>query len=408
MKTFSKNFALITVIFIPCYIFRFSLLGLKTNLFEILVLLSLLVSLLWGDLKKELVKKYLIMVGVMFLPLFVSLFTSHFSLDALGIVKGWFVIPMIFGGIILVNFKKDNISEISFALYLSLMIVAFMAVLQKVGVFSTLFYQRGDVSFNQYLEQGRLFGIFESPNYLAMYLTPMIFLSLPGLSLLKRNYSKTIFLCLYSLPLFSLFESGSRAGLIAFVISSLIFCLAYWLKLKKNNISNIFSLFLPVALILLNSVYFIFSLNYQTSRGGDLIRISIYKYSLQLLKTNWLLGIGLDNFQNKINTLSLGDATFQLNGLQYALHPHNLYLAFWLYLGILGILAFLIMLYIIIRNLFKTMTFASISMISALFAVLVHGFFDTTYFKNDLSTIFWLIIAFSIILSYDKQKTPNN
>ncbi|PIS07344.1 hypothetical protein COT78_04275, partial [Candidatus Berkelbacteria bacterium CG10_big_fil_rev_8_21_14_0_10_43_13] len=39
-----------------------------------------------------------------------------------------------------------------------------------------------------------------------------------------------------------------------------------------------------------------------------------------------------------------------------------------------------------------------VCLMMAMAAILIHGLFDTTYFKNDLSSIFWLIIALAEVL----------
>jgi len=39
-------------------------------------------------------------------------------------------------------------------------------------------------------------------------------------------------------------------------------------------------------------------------------------------------------------------------------------------------------------------------------AILVHGIVDTTYFKNDLSAIFWIILAMSVIIGV-RNGEPN-
>ena len=37
-------------------------------------------------------------------------------------------------------------------------------------------------------------------------------------------------------------------------------------------------------------------------------------------------------------------------------------------------------------------------------AILFHGLFDTTYLKNDLAAIFWLLIAVSLVLKKQNEK----
>ncbi len=85
------------------------------------------------------------------------------------------------------------------------------------------------------------------------------------------------------------------------------------------------------------------------------------------------------------------------------LHPHDLWLAMWSEVGLLGMLAFAAMLAILLwkgwrgfaaaGGLYRAVLWGT----SAGFvAVLVHGIFDTPYFKNDLSLEFWTLAALEV------------
>ncbi|MCK4891949.1 MAG: hypothetical protein KAS78_04730, partial [Candidatus Pacebacteria bacterium] len=79
--------------------------------------------------------------------------------------------------------------------------------------------------------------------------------------------------------------------------------------------------------------------------------------------------------------------------------PHNIFLAFYLQTGLIGFIGFVL----ILIWFFKRMNEAvprSYNIINALMLyVLIHGFVDTTYWKNDLSLMFWLIIGMSVVES---------
>ncbi|MEK7124040.1 MAG: hypothetical protein AAB851_04070, partial [Patescibacteria group bacterium] len=83
--------------------------------------------------------------------------------------------------------------------------------------------------------------------------------------------------------------------------------------------------------------------------------------------------------------------------------PHNLFLAFWLQTGIAGFCGLIL----IIFSFFKEKTAAlkqnggglfhhqnyNFWLAAAMSVILIHGLIDTPYFKNDLSALFWLILA---------------
>jgi O-antigen ligase len=114
----------------------------------------------------------------------------------------------------------------------------------------------------------------------------------------------------------------------------------------------------------------------------------IWKTSEKLIQDNYLWGIGPGNFQNKY----LEYQKFYPPYLEWAVpHPHNIFLAFWLYSGIIGFAGFLILLGFFFREFFAEQKSALKFMaLGIMLVILIHGLFDTTYFKNDLAVFFWL------------------
>lgn len=404
-KNLIKFFVLISVFLIPFYFFRFSIAGVPTNIFEVFVVVSFLFTLI--DFSCSLTirdpKKISYWFSIFVVIAAASIFFSEDKIAAAGIFKGWFLIPFILFWIVINNFSKKNISILSIPLWFSLIVISKWAILQKLGFITTLFYQNGDQSFLQYLTEKRAFGPFESPNYLAMYLVPMIFLSLPIFTLVKNKLIKFIIIISYTLPLAAIYFSTSRGGRVALIASLVALVLFLYFKsktLKKvvESLSNI----LIFALILVSIIILIYLVrNFTPNQGGDVIRLEIYNYAVAMIKDNYFFGIGLGDFQSAISQFSINNESFQKWGLNYALHPHNLYMAVWLNLGIAGLIAFFGMLWVTLKNIFsgKKEVFLRACLFASLIAILSHGLFDTTYFKNDLSAVFWLIAAMSFILA---------
>jgi O-antigen ligase len=77
--------------------------------------------------------------------------------------------------------------------------------------------------------------------------------------------------------------------------------------------------------------------------------------------------------------------------------PHNLYLAFLLQTGIIGFIGFILLLFWFFRA--GIMNHESgIILMSVMVYILVHGLVDTTYWKNDLAVIFWLVIGLMVTI----------
>ena len=107
-----------------------------------------------------------------------------------------------------------------------------------------------------------------------------------------------------------------------------------------------------------------------------------------MLENNWLLGIGPGNFQ----TIYLDYQKYYPHYLEWAVpHPHSMYLAFWLYGGFLGLVGFLGLAYFFLRDIFKgDKSPVRLMALGIMVYFLIHGVFDTAYFKNDLSLVFWM------------------
>ena len=394
----------VSIFLIPFYFFRFSISGFKTNIFEVTTAVTFIIFVLEhvSCLTIKKFQKVPIWFHLFILISLISVFLANDKTQALGIFKGWFLFPAMLYILIINNFSRENISKLSIPLYASLITISLWAVLQKIGIIGQLFYQFGDASFTQYLKEGRTFGPFESPNYLAMYIVPMIFLSVPIFKEIKNKALKIILVLLYLLPFSVIYFTTSRGGAVALATSIIAFLLFLYFKSKIfRKIIEKQSNILIFGLIIVTTIFLIFAARkIAPNQGGDNIRLEIYSYSIAMIKENPILGIGLGSFEQKIDQISADNVGFQQYGISYALHPHNLFLAMWLNLGLAGLIIFFILLWQIIHNLFrdKTEPFIKSCIFAALIAVLVHGLFDTTYFKNDLSAIFWLIFALSFVV----------
>lgn len=404
MKKSNISFLLLLVILLlPLYVIRLKIGPFRTNIFEVSIYIFFVLFVIERLFSKSFAK---INFGgtaslVFILISLLSIWQSNELITGLGIFKGWFLAPFLLYVMVINLFDKKNLPQLSVPLFVSLIVVSLWVFFQKNGYIGQLFYQVGDVSFDQYLIGGRYFGPFESPNFLAMFITPVFLISLPIFGYLKNVLLKIFIAMLLPLPIYAVYLTGSRAGQFTFALSLVVFIvLLVFPTIKKYLLS------LPVikviGLVFANILYFYFFLRikFPTGAGSDKIRQEIYNYSIGLLKTDWLFGIGLGNFQDKIRALSTHDFSFINFGLPYALHPHNLMMAIWLNLGVFGLLSFLF----VIGNFVKKIISSPPSLLrasagGAMVAILVHGLFDTTYFKNDLSAIFWLLIAFSIIIN---------
>jgi len=275
-----KYLLYLSIFLIPFYFIRFSSFDVKTNIFEVVVAVSFALFVI-GEVNSLTIRKTYpvsIWIYLFLLAAVIGTLLSPDKIHAIGIFKGWFLFPVILYILVINNFSKENLAKLTIPLYLSLMIVSVWAILQKFGYIGQLFYQVGDSSFNQYLAEGRVFGPFESPNYLAMYLVPMIFLSWPVFKGLKIKIIKSILVLSYALPLLAIYFTTSRGGAVALTTATIAFILFLYFKSKVfRRIIEKQSNILIFGLIIVATIFLIMAARQLSpNQGGDSIRFEIY------------------------------------------------------------------------------------------------------------------------------------
>ncbi len=240
---------------------------------------------------------------------------------------------------------------------------------------------------------GRASGPFISANYLSLYIGPAVL----GFALMVwEKWSKVakierlLLLFLFFTCFFALIESRSYASFVA-VIAGFSFYVLLQFKSWKKIISA------GIIIVVLSSIFIFFQKDTEKfkllfefdQRSSSAVRVQTWTVASGLIKDNWLTGIGLGQFEAQYQLEAkniLSKEPYEL----IQLHPHNIFLAFWLNLGVLGFLFLLGFIYKLIGLKRKD----NLLYLSLIVLVLVHGLFDLPFWKNDLSLLWWMLIAF--------------
>ena len=164
-----ENFIYFTLVALPAYLLKFRIFGLSTNLLEfsiglVFVFWLIKIKFRFSDLKmpenKIIFSTLLILVGLV-----VSAWANPYPAVGLGIIKSWFIFPLLLVFVIYNYIPRDKLKNVYHAVYFS----SFSVALVSLGYFLL-----GRLTYD-----GRLEVFFNSPNYLAMYLAPglIIFLA---------------------------------------------------------------------------------------------------------------------------------------------------------------------------------------------------------------------------------------
>ena len=315
-------------------------------------------------------------IFLIFLGVTISTLLSTNLQTSAGIWKGWFVVPLLFF-IVIITTNRQKIKNILTALFLSGTGVALVS----------LFYWLN----NNLTYDGRLQAFYLSPNHLAMYLAPCLVLGLALWQFARYKWQKALLITcymLYVICLYLTYSYGAWLGLIA--------ALFFLLVSKMDKASFIYLISFILLLFILFFLWQIPSQKFQGildfSYSSLKSRLMIWQSAWQITKDHSLIGIGPGMFQKYYLDYQSSFEPY----LEWAVpQPHNLFLAFWLQTGLIGLIGF-IWLFVVF---FKSLSPKRLSVIiaAAMVYILIHGLIDTTFWKNDLSMIFWLLIALSCI-----------
>ena len=411
---------------LPTYLIRFSIFGIPTTVLETIIYFAFLIQII--NFKSQIskckitiksLKLFLISIVLLFISLIISVYISPDKRVALGIAKAWFFDPILLGGLVFLNVKSEkDFGKIVYGFATGAAFISLWGILQWFGFDFLLSHQKADTfnSFASYLGSGRVFGPFESPNYLGMYLAPISSLTLAywlnskfksqnAKSQLKMQNSYLIFhnsyflsFCLVAMLLALLFTKSLGAWL-GFGVAA-IFLLWYFVCQFKPIIRNSYFI-IPATLFVVAVIFLINKLGIGRITDSFAARKEVWQVSWHLIKQHPVFGIGLGTFRSLYEQIIPTIHFPPINWLQ--MHPHNIFLAFWLNLGILGLISFIWILVLFFRNSFKLLNAKRYTLIPALvaamLAIIAHGLIDTTYWKNDLAALFWLIVGLSFALN---------
>ncbi len=374
------------------YLLRFKIIHLPTNVLDLLVVIvilfwffSLLVNKrLFFDLKGILKETKIIVFSfaLIFFGLILSTVFSNFNnLVALGIIKSWFLIPFVFGFLILSRLRENNflLSHILEAYFLG------AVILSLAGLFFVL---GGRLTYD-----GRLRLFFDSPNQFSMYLVPALLI---GIFYFLKKWPKK--------------EKLNNLWLIGVVVIALNLFFTYsfgaWLAFGLSMVSLLYRLdkkklvfFFALIFLVVCALTFIFkgaklgSILHYNERSSLASRIMIWKSSILMIKEHPIAGIGPGNFQKTY----LGYQKYFPPYLEWAVpQPHNLFFAVYLQSGIAGVVGFGLLLWDFFKKNKKDPLIDKINcsalIFSIMLSIIIHGLVDTTYWRNDLSLIFWMLI----------------
>jgi len=434
MKILTHGICLL-IFCLPLYLVRFNVFGIPTTVLEVIIYGLFVIWLVqrgFKGMRKDLKGFKGVILPIALIIIGVSLATI-FSSDlrtSAGIWKAWFIDPLLLFIVIISSIKSLNqIKKVLYSLFLSGVVVSIISLVYLIQ--------------DKFDPSGRLQAFYNSPNYLAMYLAPALIISFWILSseavyFLKpvrrpseaphssssaslSRFARTMpasacgkfqkvyrfaFIPLFTICLLlSIIFSQSFGAWLGIIVAIGFGLILYFYESKNKKMVWI------ILILVLAAVLFLGNVKLFVSISGDssiMARLLIWQKAWQVFQTKPVLGIGPGTLNNYF-------PSYPQWGVP---QPHNVYLAFLVQTGIIGFIGFLWLLVwffkIGIKNLkYKIkpkalgrarllgnweLRIGNLILISIMIYILVHGLVDTTYWKNDLSIIFWLIVGLMAVL----------
>ena len=222
-----------------------------------------------------------------------------------------------------------------------------------------------------YISRKRVFFPFVTPNVLGGYLA-MIF----PLALVNKNRIWFI------MPIFlALILTGSLGAILSLLLGLIIY-LHLKGKLKKKVALPLFGLLIIIALIFIARSM---TLKQHTAPGFSAwMRLGYWQDTLGIIKQRTLTGLGIGNFN-----------------LSQSRYAHNSYLQIWAEMGILGISAYIWLVFRALKSGFNKLRAGEdknymIALITAIAVFLIHNLIDFTFFLPEVSIIWWIMLGLII------------
>jgi putative inorganic carbon (hco3(-)) transporter len=254
------------------------------------------------------------------------------AIDTLGALFQVFFLAQMFLLYVYVSSNVNSIKDIQFIilfLFLGLFLEDVVVLAQRLAGF-----QVNIMGIITVVDNGRMAGTLGSPNTAAAYFSLLL---VPALSIyLSKTLRRIRYLAIiaFILGTVALVFTISRGGLIAFIVSLIIFGFVMWFR---GKISPWVAFFILFAATLVTVIFggLVFDRLITLRESAALARIPLMKIAWNMILAHPFLGVGANNYAMNLKFYLLPQMT---QGFLYVVH--NKYLLIWAETGLGGILSF--------------------------------------------------------------------
>ena len=253
----------------------------------------------------------------------------------------------------------------------------------------------------------RVFSTLYNPNILGSFLVIILALCFGGIFSKIKIYIRVVLVFLAILSVVCLGFTFSRTAWLSFLVVLLYISLLYKRRLLYTLLPiSALTLFLSRDMI----VHRFLSV-FRSEDTSSLLRFALWESTIAMIHNNPFIGIGWNAYQFVYPHYDF----FIKNPEVIIYHAHNMYLNIAAEIGLLGLAAFLLLLFqhfffalnVIKKENTEEENALGIGLSSAFLSVLVGGFTDYTLFNIELASLFWLMSAVSFVLWRNRTSTTN-
>jgi putative inorganic carbon (hco3(-)) transporter len=249
----------------------------------------------------------------------------------------------------------------------------------------------------------RVYSYLNNPNLLAGYTLPALAMSMAACFAWQRPLPKLLAILMTIIHSICLYFTDSRGGWIGFVVLFSVFVVllysgynsrlpSFWRIWLIPIIFGVLASILVLGLLLIEPLRLrVLSIFVGRGDSSNNFRINVWLSAIQMIKDRPILGIGPGHGTfNKIYPLYM-QPRFS------ALGAYSIYLENAVELGIFGLISFLWLVLVTFwtgfRGIVSTGNFWLIGALAGLASILAQGFVDTVWYRPEIHTIWWLLVA---------------
>lgn len=373
---------------LPLYVVRFKYGPVSTTLLEGLVLATIAVYLIarWREHSLRFNRTpYDIPIGLLLVAGAIAVFVPADKWHALGLYRAFFVEPIVIFYVAADLLRRP--AEIRW-------------VLLGLGLGSSIFAVMNIVAFAVAYAEGTIVlgspptALYTSSPEVAMYLEPPLALAAGFVLFSSERKDRLLAIAWMAFLVPALALTLSRGAYFAIAV---LVAVAVISNRRRLWIAAGVAAAAVVAVVLLVQIplvqrRFAGQFDLGNSQGTIRGRLSIFTDTLSGLRDHPIFGVGLGGYH------------YLFRGKIPEIYPHDVWLTFWVEVGLLGLIAFAAIYFGLLYRGWRAMPrvqgFYRPLLWGALGALVlwgVHGLVDSPYWKNDMSLEFWIIAAFEVV-----------